>query len=65
MHYTYAIPLEMGPNRGLEISQVGVSCGSESDLRPFQGGDSEVRSYPPFGEVVVHMRVLYLSKGIT
>ena len=37
MIHMYTIPLEMGPNRGLEISQVGVSCGSESDLRSFQG----------------------------
>ena len=32
MHYTYTIPLEMGPNRVSDASQDGVMW-SESDLR--------------------------------
>ena len=64
MHYTCTIPLEM-VQIGSQTPLRMVSCGSDVRFEVFQGGDSEVRSYPPFGEVVVHMRVLYLSKGIT
>ena len=43
MHYTYLCHTSGDGNRGLETSQVGVSCGQMSDLRSFQGGDPEMR----------------------
>ena len=37
IHYTYIIPLEMGPNRVSDTSQDGVSCGSDVRFEVFQG----------------------------
>ena len=35
IHHTSTIPLEMGPNRVSEPSQIGVSCGSDVRFEVF------------------------------
>ena len=68
MHYTCTIPLEM-VQIGSQTPLRMVSCGSDVRFEVFQGGDSEVRSYPPFWrgggthESVVPIKGHYLGIG--